>query len=140
MDSSSVVETDRRAEWPPRPESVTAARDFVTGVLSDWDLRPLLDTAALVTSELVANVVLHAGTAFSLSVLRLPDGVLLRINDACSALPVPQPGGVMAATGRGLHLLESVCEGWGAVPDGHGGKAVWALLRCDGPRGDLRLV
>lgn len=115
--------------WAPVPTNVGAARRFVAAALTTWRQPELLvEAVVLVTSELATNAVLHAGSDFQVSVQRLPDGVLLRVNDRSPGLPRPRPHSTTRTTGRGMHLLDALCRGWGAVDDGLGGKAVWALV------------
>src|SRR5688572_21725379 len=95
----TVLDDVHQAAWPARPESVSAARRFVTSVLAGWGLTELTDTAALATSELVGNAVLHARTPFTLTVQYLRDGVLLRINDHSDQLPVASADGLLGAHG-----------------------------------------
>lgn len=115
--------------WAPIPSNVGAARRFVAAALNTWRQPELLiDTAVLVTSELATNAVLHAASGFEVSVQRLPDGLLLRVNDHSPGLPVQRRHSTTSTTGRGMALLDVLCRGWGAVDDGMGGKAVWAPL------------
>ncbi len=48
-------------ELPPTLETAAAARRYVRRALLDWRLDELLDPVLLLTSELVTNVVQHAG-------------------------------------------------------------------------------
>lgn len=115
--------------WPPDPINVGAARRFVAAALATWrQPEALVDAVVLVTSEMATNAVLHAGSGFEVSVQRLPDGLLLRVNDASPGLPVQRKHSDLSTTGRGTCLLDGLCRAWGAVGDGRGGKAVWALL------------
>jgi hypothetical protein len=122
--------------WPPHPTSAGAARRFLTTTLRGWGLEAVVDDGALVITELVTNAVRHAGTAVSVTLSRLPDGVLVRVNDSSSAQPVREVGTHVSATGgRGLSMVGSLATGWGVVPDGRGGKAVWAVLSDRGRGG-----
>lgn len=115
--------------WAPVPTNVGAARRFVAAALTTWRQPELLvEAVVLVTSELATNAVLHASSGFEVSVQRLPDGLLLRVNDHSPGLPVQRRHSTTSTTGRGMALLDVLCRGWGAVDDGMGGKAVWALL------------
>ena len=58
------------------------ARAFVREVVGD---EPELDDLLLVTSELVTNAVMHAGTASDLEVRLTPDEVEVRLSDATRA-------------------------------------------------------
>ena len=57
------------AAYPPDPSAAAAARRFVRQTLQSWDIAArtwdpdrLVDDAVLLTSELVTNAVVHAGT------------------------------------------------------------------------------
>ncbi|GCD37699.1 hypothetical protein OEIGOIKO_05505 [Streptomyces chrestomyceticus JCM 4735] len=66
----------RRSSLPGNPRAAAAARQFVRAVLADWVTRSLpgadaigdrlADEAVLLVSELVTNVVVHAGTTVEL--------------------------------------------------------------------------
>jgi anti-sigma regulatory factor (Ser/Thr protein kinase) len=109
--------------------SVSAARRFAAATLDDWCVDDVTDTVALVVSELSSNAVVHAGTSFTLTLSRLPDGVIVRVNDTSVVRPVlTGPAPVSAGGGRGLSLVDAVTAAWGATADDAGGKAVWALV------------
>ncbi|HEV7861721.1 MAG TPA: MEDS domain-containing protein, partial [Acidimicrobiia bacterium] len=59
------------------------ARRFVTHTLVSWGHTDLVDDAAVVTTELATNAVLHAGTDFTVTVSRRPDGAIrVAVRDA----------------------------------------------------------
>ncbi|MCW2778046.1 MAG: ATP-binding protein [Frankiales bacterium] len=115
--------------WPASPTSVGSVRQQARCWLRELGLDELEDACLLVVSELATNAVVHAGTGFRICLTRLCDGLLLLVNDGSTDLPgpgvAPQDG---AVSGRGMFLVETLCEGWGVVRDGEGGKATWALL------------
>jgi anti-sigma regulatory factor (Ser/Thr protein kinase) len=115
------------ASFLSHSRSVARARRFCSEALHavGSDLR---DDALLVVTELVTNAVLHARTAFTVTVQVLPDGVLLRVNDAVAAAPSVVRRSSSAESGRGMLLVERLSTAWGTMPDDTGGKAVWALL------------
>jgi anti-sigma regulatory factor (Ser/Thr protein kinase) len=120
---------DLVATWPARAASVAAVRAQLQMCLRRWDLSVLEDTGAVVLSELATNAVTHAGTEFTVTLSRMTDGVLIRVNDGAAGAPVTvRSQDVLAADGRGMHLVDALTAGWGIVPDGRGGKAVWALM------------
>ena len=109
--------------------SSSRARLFVRQALSGRVDDEVVDDAVLVTSELVTNATVHAGTPSVLEVCVAGDRVVLRVTDADPALPVRRRavlGG--ASTGRGLHLLDVLCARWGSEPAA-AGKTVWGELR-----------
>lgn len=93
----------------------------------------LVDAAILLTSELVANAVLHAGTPSMVSLHHFSDRIRIGVVDANPTLPAYKEYGTSAVTGRGLTLLDKVATTWGttALP---GGKVVWFELELAGAR------
>ncbi len=109
------------------------ARAFCYGVLSTWDLPPLIrEDIVLAVSELVANALLHVGAAEALRLRRTPSRVVVEVFDAERAMPRPRLADVDAESGWGLHLVRRVASRWGAraVP---GGKAVWCEFEIPAP-------
>jgi len=108
------------------PISASEARAFVTQCLIEHRLLYLVDSVRLVASELATNALVHAQTAFTVT-LSQPDGVvLLAVRDSSEALPVPGAARVMDTHGRGLEIVNLISHGWGMDPDEGGHKAVWA--------------
>jgi anti-sigma regulatory factor (Ser/Thr protein kinase) len=97
---------------PPTARSTTQARRFVLAALADWGLNVLRDTAALLTSEVVTNSVLHARTDIEVTVTRLVDGVRIEVADGSRRAPVRRPQVKEATTGRGVELLEQLAGAW----------------------------
>jgi hypothetical protein len=104
------------------------ARRFVSDTLATWGFDHLIDDAAVVTTELATNAVLHARTDFTVSVSRRPDGTIrVSVRDASLVPPRRRQPAVLDGSGRGLGLVAAIAAGWGtdALPDG---KVVWAQL------------
>jgi anti-sigma regulatory factor (Ser/Thr protein kinase) len=107
------------------------ARAHVTSLCNEWHAEEVADPAALVTSELVTNALLHGDGDPELVVQLTPDVLMISVGDAsqrgttASALP-PSP---IREHGRGLLLVDAVTDSWGVVPDDRGGKVIWAALR-----------
>src|SRR3954447_22145673 len=97
---------------PPTARSTTQARRFVLGALEEWGLDGLSDTAALLTSELVTNSVLHARTDVEVSVGQLDDGVSIEVTDGSRRAPVRRIQDGEATTGRGVDLLQRLACTW----------------------------
>jgi hypothetical protein len=105
------------------------ARAFVRGTLGSWGCHALATEASLVVTELATNAVLHARTAFHVSLGRRPSGQGIRIavHDGSEEAPAIRHYAPGAATGRGLHLIRALSSAWG-VERFAGGKSVWVEL------------
>ncbi|MGW6454857.1 ATP-binding protein [Streptomyces sp. NPDC055078] len=121
-----------------RRDSVPTARHHVRALLTEWKLGGLVDTAALITSELTANVVQHAkgtGDFFELA-LRRRDGVLvIEVSDSFQwQMPELREPSEEDTSGRGLLIVDALSSQWGVRPR-ETGKTVWAHLpiRRGGP-------
>ena len=106
------------------PLSARRARRFVEQTLLAWNCSHLSDIVALLTSELVTNAVLHAGSPAQLT-LRT-DGTVLRISvaDSSTQHPVVRQGLEDSTHGRGLVLLDAMATSWSVVGT-DAGKVVW---------------
>ncbi|MDP9376968.1 MAG: ATP-binding protein [Actinomycetota bacterium] len=104
------------------------ARRFVTARLAASGLEELSEAAALVTTELVTNVLVHTRSSPMLRMLITADSVRIEVEDECPVLPVPGILDPTGGCGRGLVLVEQFTQRWGAnrLPDT--GKIVWFEL------------
>lgn len=84
----------------------------------------LVDTAELCVSELVTNAVVHAGTDIDVSVRLHEGGARVEVLDRSAHLPVPRHYASLAATGRGLLMVDQLVTRWG-VTSHAGSKTVW---------------
>jgi anti-sigma regulatory factor (Ser/Thr protein kinase) len=112
----------------PTLDATTTARQLVETACRDWQVEHVRDVAQLVITELVSNVLRHAGTDMDV-VVSLRTGFLrLAVRDGSTALPrLGTPGDTVSEAGRGLLVIEALCAEWGTAPNS-GGKVVWALL------------
>jgi anti-sigma regulatory factor (Ser/Thr protein kinase)/anti-anti-sigma regulatory factor len=116
-----------RVRLRPVPDACRQVRSLVNQACAAWHRREAAATAALVATELVANVVRHAHTTMEFT-LGLRDGRLsLAVRDSCPRLPKPADPGVADAGGRGLRLVRELTDAWGVLPTS-GGKVVWTQL------------
>jgi hypothetical protein len=114
---------------PPTAESASVARWLVTDLLRDLVDDDTLDTAALLSTELVSNAIRQSREELALTV-RLAAG-RLRVGVADSSHRRPQlvQVGSRDTSGRGLHLVDALAHRWGVDPDERGlGKTVWFEL------------
>ena len=127
-----VTPTEVRAEFPADASSAGQARRFVGATLRTWSCDRLLDVATLLVSELVANSVLHAGTAIRVVVRRTDTRLRVEVHDDSARLPIRKHYSALSATGRGLMLVERMADDWGVLSGDGGGKAVWFELDSSG--------
>lgn len=124
-----------RMDLEAEPVSVGAARRFVSQVLQRWGLDAAIDTAALLTSELATNAVLHARSAFAVVVARVEDGVRVDVLDGSTVRPVQRPQSTTSATGRGVAIVAELAAAWGTTSSGdlYGySKGVWFTVPVAG--------
>jgi anti-sigma regulatory factor (Ser/Thr protein kinase) len=117
-------------DLPPNRSSVPAARHLLLEILRAWDVPQDLDDAALLVTELVANVIDHVQGEASLSLeLAVSDGWLrISVADGSSIRPVVRELEHEQPRGRGLLLVKAIADRWGSE-DHRGGKRVWFELR-----------
>jgi anti-anti-sigma regulatory factor len=116
-----------RARLRPVPDACRQVRQLVTHACEAWHRADLSATAALIATELVANVVRHAHTTMEFT-FRLRDGRLsMAVRDGSRRLPKPVEPGLTSGGGRGLWLVRDLTEAWGVLPVSDG-KVVWTQL------------
>ena len=113
---------------PADGRAARLARSAVRERLRTWDLDDLLDTAVLLTSEVVTNVIVHTASAPSLGVAQDRGGVRVTVVDGSPSPPVLRRHSPTAPTGRGVQMLRDLADDWGWERVGVG-KAVWFVLR-----------
>jgi len=90
---------------PPVPPSVSAARRFVAAALRRHHTLPeVIDTACLLTSELVTNALVHAQSRVKLTVSVLGRRVRVEVEDDAIRAFVDQLGDSSAQGRRGCHI------------------------------------
>jgi anti-sigma regulatory factor (Ser/Thr protein kinase) len=116
-------------DLPPAAPSIQAARHLVLELLRAWNAPQDRDDAALLVTELVANVVDHVGGDECLTLELEASGERLRIAvlDGSSIAPVVQELSAERPRGRGLLMVQQIADRWGseARPEG---KRVWFEL------------
>lgn len=80
------------ASFEPVGRSVASARSFVRDTLQGWGHADIVDDAVVLTSELVTNAVVHAGTTADVVCLRSDDGVRIEVADHYPEREVPLQG------------------------------------------------
>jgi anti-sigma regulatory factor (Ser/Thr protein kinase) len=109
----------------PVPESAARARFFVDATLRIWGCGDVLDDARLVVTELVSNVVRHAGTDVWIDLDLLGACLRMAVVDHADGDVVMRGIDERAEVGRGLLLVDSLSERWGVLQQ-PGEKCVWA--------------
>ncbi|WP_432057781.1 SpoIIE family protein phosphatase [Streptomyces sp. bgisy022] len=130
---SSVITARAAATFEPVGRSVASARAFVRDTLQGWGFGDIVDDAVVLTSELVTNAVVHAGTSADLLCLRGDDGVRIEVADRYPEREVPVQGSLATMGsldregGRGLQLCAALASRWGVeYTPAH--KTVWFQL------------
>jgi anti-sigma regulatory factor (Ser/Thr protein kinase) len=108
--------------------AVSDARHLVTSYLQARGMpAALVADAALVTSELVTNAVVHGRPPIELR-LRLEGAeVLVEVRDRAMYQPRKLRPDETDEHGRGLQIVSAISTRWGTRPTEHG-KAVWCVL------------
>ncbi|MGP4043293.1 SpoIIE family protein phosphatase [Streptomyces sp. 2A115] len=130
-------------------ERVSGARQQLRELLHDWASGDQVDSAVLLVSEMVTNVLVHTDTD-ALLVAELTGGrgatgqtgttgsgdsrrLRVEVTDCSDDLPHKRHPGEMASSGRGLMLMELLADAWGVDPRGEG-KSIWfELYEAEGP-------
>ncbi|PWR13094.1 ATP-binding protein [Micromonospora acroterricola] len=116
-----------RARLEPVAEACRRARELVVDACARWNLPEVAGPASVVLSELVGNVVRHAGTPMQVTVTLRRPYLHLAVVDGSQEAAQPAGLDLRAEGGRGLLLVRELTQRWGSVPAGRG-KAVWAML------------
>ncbi|WP_328422670.1 SpoIIE family protein phosphatase [Streptomyces sp. NBC_00443] len=116
---SSVITARAAASFDPVGRSVASARSFVRDTLQGWGFADIVDDAVVLTSELVTNAVVHAGTSADVLCLRSDDGVRVEVADRYPEREIPLQGSPVnmgspdREGGRGLQLCAALAGRWG---------------------------
>ncbi len=116
------------------PERIAEARRQVRDVLHDWADPDQVDSAVLMVSEMVTNVLLHTdGDALLVAEISGERGgrrIRVDVSDGSDELPHRRSPGELASSGRGLVLMDLLAGAWGVDPRGDG-KSIWFELHED---------
>ncbi len=129
---------DERAEpdghvalLPAAPASATTARHLVRRLFPASATADQRATAELLTTELVANAVVHARTPCRLRLSCPRDGVLrVEVSDRAAGMPTVQDIGPSELDGRGLQLVDALATQWGITRSTPAEKTVWFETPC----------
>ncbi|WP_411149643.1 SpoIIE family protein phosphatase [Streptomyces sp. A30] len=113
------------------PERVAVARQQLRELLHDWASADQVDSAVLLLSETLTNVLVHTDAdALLLAEVRGDPGerrMRIEVTDTSDDLPHKRRPGELASSGRGLVLIELLADVWGVDPRGEG-KSIWFEL------------
>jgi serine phosphatase RsbU (regulator of sigma subunit)/anti-sigma regulatory factor (Ser/Thr protein kinase) len=126
------------AAYEPEPAAAAAARRFVRDTLRSWRVADhadrLVDDAVLLTSELVTNAIVHAGTQLQVSCHLDGNEIEVAVRDRHPSRTIgDKPAAADNAertSGRGLMLPAALASSWG-VSYARTAKAVWFRLALD---------
>lgn len=128
--NDAVVVQKHKQEMIVRPDSLAGIRRVVAFHLRRWGCDEMVSPATLCTTELLSNVLKHAGSPDCVLTLQSnTDAVRITVSDASTQLPVVKQPDWMSQNGRGMFLLSETADEWGAelTPDG---KDVWFEIRA----------
>ncbi|MBB5119926.1 phosphatase [Streptomyces eurocidicus] len=118
------------------PERIAEARQQIRHLMYDWPDEDQADSAVLMVSEMVTNVLVHTdGDALLVAEISGAPGerrVRVDVADASDELPHRRHPGEMASSGRGLVLMELLAGAWGVDPRGEGKNIWFELYESDG--------
>jgi hypothetical protein len=115
-------------ELAPETGAARIARELITEACARWERPDLIGDACITATEMVNNVVAHAGTPMRM-LLALHDGTMsVAVRDGSPTAPrFEGPVPPTSYGGRGLLLINAVAARWGHLPLDDG-KVVWARL------------
>jgi len=129
-------------EWylPRHVRSVGRSRKLLRLQARSWGLADdTTETAVLLLSELVTNACQHArvppGRQIGTRCVLHDRTLRIEVSDASADLPQPRRAEPDDESGRGLALVTTLADAWGAHPRPHGiGKTVWFELNLPADR------
>ncbi|ULR51994.1 SpoIIE family protein phosphatase [Streptomyces deccanensis] len=126
------------------PERIAGARQQIRELLHDWTCADQVDSAVLLVSEMLTNVLVHTDADALLVAEMTGDGgkrrIRVEVTDASDDLPHKRHPGELASSGRGLVLMDMLADAWGVDPRGDG-KSIWfELYETPPPEGPHRAV
>ncbi|WP_433393474.1 ATP-binding protein [Micromonospora sp. KLBMP9576] len=116
-----------RVRLEPVADACRRARELVGDACARWQLPAAAGPASLVLSELVGNVVRHAGTPMRVTLTLCRPYLHVTVADGSRAVVRERSADPRVEGGRGLMLVRELAQRWGSVPVGDG-KVVWATL------------
>lgn len=126
-----TVQRPRRISLAAGPAAAGDARSQVRAAIRAWDVPVDVDTAVLLTSELVTNALRHeTGGTIMLTITCVCGQLRVDVHDTSRSVPMPVNTPVDAEAGRGLLLVSRLATDWGFRPTPTG-KAVYFTLASE---------
>jgi anti-sigma regulatory factor (Ser/Thr protein kinase) len=116
---------------PNTVESVGLSRSVVRRIVASCPPE-FVESASLLTDELVTNAIRHGRPPIVLTVRLDADNLVIEVVDCGSGQPVSRHVDANAERGRGLSIVEQLADDWG-VHQLHEGKRVWCRLAVRTP-------
>jgi anti-sigma regulatory factor (Ser/Thr protein kinase) len=104
------------------------ARRWIIQRCREWQCEDLADAAALLITELVTNVFLHARTACLIQAAFHRSTLEVSVTDWDPHELSVHPSSASAESGRGLVILQAVADAWGTQRPDASAKRVWFQL------------
>jgi anti-sigma regulatory factor (Ser/Thr protein kinase) len=118
-------------------------RDQVAPLLSLEVRYSILDDAALIVTEMVANAAQAGATRIELDVELHRGQLFVAVIDNAAGWPTPRVGASCVPNGRGLAIIDALSHQWGVTP-GVVTKQVWGAIAgragWDHQRADLHCL
>jgi anti-sigma regulatory factor (Ser/Thr protein kinase) len=113
------------------PSAPSYGRLLVQRFLSSWGIAHMIEEAQLVMSELLTNAV-KASAGLTTIQIRLVviegTSLLIEVRDCNPEPPILKDAAGDNEGGRGLMIVDALCERWGYYHPTHRRKVVWAEL------------
>jgi anti-sigma regulatory factor (Ser/Thr protein kinase) len=124
-----VLRTEQ-ATLPGIPASARTSRQLLLAALEGWGAADTREKATLLISELVTNVVRHAGTDVDLRIAMGARTVRVEVGDSNPTIPVIRTPAPTDLGGRGMRIVDDLAVRWG-MEARRTGKSVWFELTRD---------
>jgi anti-sigma regulatory factor (Ser/Thr protein kinase) len=124
---TGVHEHVKTMTFPRQIQAAPAARQFVRRTAAG---HPAADDAVLLAAELIANSVVHALDAATVTVTVAVSDAFIRVDvrdDGALGIPHMGPGDPEAEDGRGFVLINQLARRWGFTRE-PGGSCCWAEI------------
>ena len=106
-------------------DQIKMARDVVAMQLQAWECDHLVEAARVLTSELVANAMMHGEGPIDVDVVRTDGVVRVAVTDQGAGNPALRGVDLDDPGGMGLLIVSTMASSWGIEHPDSGGKRVW---------------